>query len=130
MNIADITEIVKSIFDLEIEMRIAKTVRNIVKLGGKESILTKQEREVAKTEAGKWKKKYEDSVKWNEIVGELMNKAEKMQNLKYGKFLSSTQYKSDLFKGSIEKLSRIKFRGNIKRFCDSNAKSAFLLKNV
>ena len=97
----------------EIEMRIAKTVRDIVKMGGKDSMLTKQERELAKTEAGRWKKKYEESVRWNEIVGELMHKAEKMQNLKYGKFLNASQYKSDLFKGSIEKLSRIKFRGNL-----------------
>ena len=71
--------------------------------------------EHASTRAGEWKSKYEKAVKRNELVGRLMNNAEKMKNIKYATYLNATQFRTDVLKGNIEKLSRINFRGNLNK---------------
>ena len=97
----------------EIEQKLYKTVRNIAKIGGSPSYLSKVEAQFAKTEAGRWRKKFLEAEEWNKIVGLLMSRAKKMSDIKRGAYLNATQYKQDLFKGSIEKLSRVEFRGNL-----------------
>ena len=97
----------------EIEQKLYKTVRNIVKIGGSPSYLSKVEAQYAKTEAGRWRKKFLEAEEWKKIVGLLMSRAKKMDAIKHGAYLNATQYKQDLFKGSIEKLSRVEFRGNL-----------------
>ena len=97
----------------EVELKLHKTIRNLAKHGGSPSALSKLEAEFAKSEAGRWRSKYNEAVKWNQVIGNLITRAEKMRDIKYGTFLNASQYKTDLFKGSIEKLSRVKFRGNL-----------------
>lgn len=48
----------------------------------------------------------------NNILNSLIDKAQKMKDLKLGTFLNATDFKSDTFKQSIESLAKIKFRGN------------------
>lgn len=48
----------------------------------------------------------------NNILNSLLDKAQKMKDLKLGTFLNATDFKSDTFKQSIESLAKIKFRGN------------------
>lgn len=48
----------------------------------------------------------------NNILNSLIDKAQKMKDLKIGTFLNATDFKSDTFKQSIESLAKIKFRGN------------------
>ncbi len=51
----------------EIEQKLYKTVRNIVKIGGSPSYLSKVEAQYAKTEAGRWRKKFLEDEEWNKI---------------------------------------------------------------
>lgn len=48
----------------------------------------------------------------NNVLNSLLDKAQKMKELKLGTFLNATDFKSDTFKQSIESLAKIKFRGN------------------
>ena len=48
----------------------------------------------------------------NRLINSIVDQAQKMRDLKLGTFLNSTQYKSDVFKSSIEALGKIKYRGN------------------
>ena len=66
----------------EIEQKLYKTVRNIVKIGGSPSYLSKVEAQYAKTEAGRWRKKFLEAEEWNKTVGLLMSRAKKMSDIK------------------------------------------------
>ena len=48
--------------------------------------------------------------KRHEIIPKLMNQTTKLKDLKNGTFISASEYKSDVFKNSIDKLIRINFR--------------------
>ena len=55
-----------------------------------------------------------DEIKGRDrILGLLMNEATKMKNLKLGTFANATQHESDVLRGSVERLSRLQFRGNL-----------------
>ncbi len=62
-----------------------------------------------------WKQKYLDERKRNSAINRLMDKTQKLKDIKLGTFINASQYKSDIFKGSIEKLSNIKFRGDLNK---------------
>ena len=51
--------------------------------------------------------KLKDEKAHNKAVNRLLDKIQKIKDIKYETFLNATQYKNDLFKGSIEKLSKI-----------------------
>ena len=72
----------------EVELKLHKTIRNLAKHGGAPSALSKLEAEFAKSEAGRWRSKYNEAVKWNQVIGNLMTRAEKMRDIKYGTFLN------------------------------------------
>ncbi len=72
----------------EVELKLHKTIRNLAKHGGSPSALSKLEAEFAKSEAGRWRSKYNEAVKWNQVIGNLMTRAEKMRDIKYGTFLN------------------------------------------
>jgi len=57
--------------------------------------------------------KLKDEKAHNKAVNRLLDKIQKIKDIKLGTFLNASQYKSELFKGSIEKLSNIKYRGNL-----------------
>lgn len=61
------------------------------------------------------KRRYDEVRHKNGAVNLLLDRVQKIKDIKSGAFLNATQYKSDLFKGSIEKLGRIKYRGNLNR---------------
>ena len=55
-----------------------------------------------------------DEIKGRDrILGLLMNQASKMKNLKMGTYANATQHDSDVLRGSVERLARIQFRGNL-----------------
>ncbi|MBR2388119.1 MAG: hypothetical protein IKB02_09935 [Clostridia bacterium] len=62
-----------------------------------------------------WKDEYKKLVGRNELINTLIEKAKKMRDIKLGVFSNITQLDSDKFKGSIEKLARIDFRGNLNK---------------
>lgn len=54
-----------------------------------------------------------DNVKGRDkLNGVLTAQAQRMKDLKLGTFANATQYRSEVFKGSIEQLSNIQWRGN------------------
>lgn len=58
------------------------------------------------------KQQVREGNSYNRLVNSVVDKAQRMRDLKLGTFLNSTQYKNDVFKSSIEGLARIKSRGN------------------
>ena len=58
------------------------------------------------------KQQVREANSYNRLVNSVIDKAQKMKDLKLGTFLNATQYKSEVFKNSIEGLARIKNRGN------------------
>lgn len=48
----------------------------------------------------------------NILMNNIVDRAQKLKDLKLGTFLNATQYKNDIFKNSIERLANIKYRGN------------------
>lgn len=55
-----------------------------------------------------------DEIKGRDrILGLLMSQATKMKNLKMGTYANATQHDSDVLRGSVERLARIQFRGNL-----------------
>ena len=70
----------------------------------------KYEQKVAKL-----KEKVSSIAEINSAQNELIESLNKLKNAKTGEFFNSTQYKPEIFKGSIEKLTRINYRGNINK---------------
>ena len=71
----------------------------------------------AKQRAEVWKARYYDEVQKNFITNRLLDKTRKLSDLKLGRFMNATQSKGkvELFKGSIFRLARIRFRGNLNK---------------
>ncbi len=60
-----------------------------------------------------WKAEYDKVRGRDRLQGVLWSQAQHLKDLKLGTFLNATQHKSEIFKGSIEKLSRVNWRGNL-----------------
>ncbi len=58
------------------------------------------------------KKRVRELTAENRLMNSIIDKAQKIKDMKLGTFLNATQYKSDVLKKSVETLSKIKFRGN------------------
>ena len=98
----------------ELKQQIAKEVLRGFDYQGKPSKLA----DIAKTYSDKakfWKDKYYDERKRNTVINRLLDSVQKIKDIKLGTFLNATQFKSDMFKGSIEKLSNIKYRGDLNK---------------
>lgn len=66
-----------------------------------------------KEQAEYWKAEHDKIKGRDRLLGQLMNQAQKMKDLKLGTFANSTQHDSAIFKNSIEQLARTQFRGNL-----------------
>lgn len=66
-----------------------------------------------RSQANVWKKAYYEERSKNKVLNRLLDKVQKLKDIKLGTFLNASQFKSDIFKGSIEKLANIKYRGNL-----------------
>ena len=98
----------------ELKQQIAKEVLRGFDYQGKPSKLA----DIAKTYSDKakfWKDKYYDERKRNTVINRLLDSVQKIKDIKLGTFLNATQFKSEIFKGSIEKLSNIKYRGDLNK---------------
>ena len=50
----------------------------------------------------------------NGLTNSVLDKAQKLRDLKYGAYLNASKYKESIFRGSVEKLASIKYRGNLR----------------
>lgn len=57
--------------------------------------------------------KLKDSKAHNRAENRVLDRVQKIKDIKLGTFLNATQFKNNIFKGSIERLSLIKNRGNL-----------------
>ncbi len=64
-------------------------------------------------QANAWKRAYYEERSKNKLLNRILDKVQKIKDIKLGTFLNASQFKSEIFKGSIEKLANIKYRGNI-----------------
>ena len=96
----------------KLKQDIAKEVLRGFDYTGKPSQLAKIVEKYA-AQAKVWKQKYLEERSKNRAINRLLDKTQKLKDLKLGTFLNASQFKSDIFKGSIEKLAAIKYRGNL-----------------
>lgn len=96
----------------KLKQDIAKEVLRGFDYTGKPSQLAKIVEKYAE-QAKVWKQKYLEERSKNRAINRLLDKTQKLKDLKLGTFLNASQFKSDIFKGSIEKLAAIKYRGNL-----------------
>ncbi len=59
------------------------------------------------------KQQVKETERRNNVLNAALEKAQNMKDLKLGTFLNATEFKSDIFKQSIERLGKIKWRGNL-----------------
>lgn len=105
--------------DVEVDAmdeQIVNTLNEIV-ASGKDSIKTQLEKSIShdelKKQADYWREEHNRATEQIKIRGRILSKAQRIKDLKSGAYVNASQYKSDVFKGSIEKLARIQFRGNM-----------------
>lgn len=96
----------------QLKQEIAREVLKGFDYTGKPSTLSKIVDKYA-DRARVWKEKYLEEKSKNKAINRLLYKAQKMKDLKLGTFLNASQFKTDIFKGSIEKLANIKHRGDL-----------------
>lgn len=96
----------------KLKQDIAKEILRGFDYTGKPSQLAKIVEKYA-AQAKVWKQKYLEERSKNRTINRLLDKTQKLKDLKLGTFLNASQFKSDIFKGSIEKLAAIKYRGNL-----------------
>lgn len=93
----------------EMDRQIGQALRTIIKSGK----LSKYETKMLETTAAYWRDQYRQGQERTKLLGTLMNQTQKLKELKLGAFLNASVYKSDMFKSTIEQLSRINYRGNL-----------------
>ena len=94
-----------------LRQQIARDVLNAYEQKGRKSKYAKLVEKYTK-QIAELKQRLRESNANNRLINSIVDQAQKMRDLKLGTFLNSTQYKSDVFKSSIEALGKIKFRGN------------------
>ena len=96
----------------QLRQDIAKEVLRGFEYTGKASkldgIISKYEQEIKK-----WQKRYYEEKAWNNAANKALYAIQKLRDFKTGAFLNASQYKSEIFKGSISKLTKISSRGNL-----------------
>ena len=93
---------------------ISKALLRAFEQHGTPSELTKTLREYDKRVQG-WKDKYYEERDRNNLTARVLYKAQRLKDLQMGTFLNASEFKRDIFKSSIGKLGRIKYRGNLNK---------------
>lgn len=96
----------------QLKQEIARQVLIAFDEKGKPSKLSEFLEEYAK-KAKVWREKYYEERSKNKLLNRVLDKIQKLKDIKLGTFLNASQFKNDVFKGSIERLANIKYRGNL-----------------
>ncbi len=96
----------------QLKQEIARQVLIAFDEKGKPSKLSAFLEEYAK-KAKVWREKYYEERNKNKLLNRVLDKIQKLKDIKLGTFLNASQFKNDVFKGSIERLANIKYRGNL-----------------
>lgn len=96
----------------QLKQEIARQVLIAFDEKGKPSKLSVFLEEYAK-KAKVWREKYYEERSKNRLLNRVLDKIQRLKDIKLGTFLNASQFKNDVFKGSIERLANIKYRGNL-----------------
>lgn len=96
----------------QLKQEIARQVLIAFDEKGKPSKLSAFLEEYAK-KAKVWREKYYEERSKNRLLNRVLDKIQRLKDIKLGTFLNASQFKNDVFKGSIERLASIKYRGNL-----------------
>lgn len=96
----------------QLKQEIARQVLIAFDEKGKPSKLSAFLEEYAK-KAKIWREKYYEERNKNKLLNRVLDKIQKLKDIKLGTFLNASQFKNDVFNGSIERLANIKYRGNL-----------------
>ena len=94
-----------------LRQQIARDILNAYDQKGKKSKYAKLVEKYTK-QIAELKQQLREANANNRLINSIVDQAQKMRDLKLGTFINSTQYKSEVFKSSIEALGKIKYRGN------------------
>ena len=98
----------------QLKQEIARQVLIAFDEKGKPSKLSAFLEEYAK-KAKVWREKYYEERSKNRLLNRVLDKIQRLKDIKLGTFLNASQFKNDVFKGSIERLASIKYRGNLNK---------------
>ena len=94
-----------------LRQQIARDVLNAYEQKGRKSKYAKLVEKYTK-QIAELKQRLREANANNRLINSIVDQAQKMRDLKLGTFQNATQYDTEIFKSSIEKLGKIKFRGN------------------
>lgn len=94
-----------------LRQQIARDVLNAYEQKGRKSKYAKLVEKYTK-QIAELKQRLRESNANNRLINSIVDQAQKMRELKLGTFQNATQYDTEIFRSSIEKLGKIKFRGN------------------
>ena len=95
----------------DLRQQIARDVLNAYEQKGRKSKYAKLVEKYTK-QIAELKQRLRESNANNRLINSIVDQAQKMRDLKLGTFQNATQYDTEIFRSSIEKLGKIKFRGN------------------
>jgi hypothetical protein len=115
---------------------LTKEILDLFKTTGQISDKTKQRNAVSKLinnivkkyndKARRWRNKYKLLKETERATRTLVKKINKIAEFKEGVFWNATQYKTDAFKGSIEKLTKLIHNGNLNQSATRDILKSFL----
>ena len=94
-----------------LRQQIARDVLNAYEQKGRKSKYAKLVEKYTK-QIAELKQRLREANANNRLINSIVDQAQKMRDLKLGTFQNATQYDIEIFRSSIEKLGKIKFRGN------------------
>lgn len=94
-----------------LRQQIARDVLNAYEQKGRKSKYAKLVEKYT-NQIAELKQRLRESSANNRLINSIVDQAQKMRDLKLGTFQNATQYDTEIFRSSIEKLGKIKFRGN------------------
>lgn len=95
----------------DLRQQIARDVLNAYEQQGRKSKYAKLVEKYTK-QIAELKQRLREANANNRLINSIVDQAQKMRDLKLGTFQNATQYDTEIFRSSIEKLGKIKFRGN------------------
>ncbi len=95
----------------DLRQQIARDVLNAYEQKGRKSKYAKLVEKYTK-QIAELKQRLREANANNRLINSIVDQAQKMRDLKLGTFQNATQYDTEIFRSSIEKLGKIKFRGN------------------
>ena len=94
-----------------LRQQIARDILNAYEQKGRKSKYAKLVEKYTK-QIAELKQRLREANANNRLINSIVDQAQKMRDLKLGTFQNATQYDTEIFRSSIEKLGKIKFRGN------------------